>query len=264
VSERDRWNRLASANPYWTVLVDPRYRSEAASLGADAMRDFFETGKRDVGRILGQVRRSVGEDFRPRRVLDYGCGVGRLTIPLARNSENVVGVDLSSAMLSEARENCARQDVGNAEFLDATDFLAMPDSRFAFDFACSYIVLQHIPPRVGLDITRAILRRLIPGGIAALHYTLARNASPLRRIVHGLRRDFPPVNVAVNALRRKPLLEPLIPVFEYDLEALYAAFAATDCVVLNTDLTKHGEFLGAMFILLKRQGLPGGAFGRPF
>jgi SAM-dependent methyltransferase len=40
---------------------------------------------------------------RPRSVLDAGCGTGRVAIELARRGIDVVGVDISTAMLAKAR-----------------------------------------------------------------------------------------------------------------------------------------------------------------
>ena len=41
--------------------------------------------------------------FRPSRVLDAGCGTGRVAIELARRGIDVVGVDVDSSMLATAR-----------------------------------------------------------------------------------------------------------------------------------------------------------------
>lgn len=38
----------------------------------------------------------------PRKILDLGCGTGNLTIPLARRGYEIVGVDLSGAMIEAA------------------------------------------------------------------------------------------------------------------------------------------------------------------
>src|SRR5262245_55510828 len=41
--------------------------------------------------------------LRGRPVLEYGCGNGRITLPLARHGVPVVGVDLSAPMLEDLR-----------------------------------------------------------------------------------------------------------------------------------------------------------------
>jgi 2-polyprenyl-3-methyl-5-hydroxy-6-metoxy-1,4-benzoquinol methylase len=47
-----------------------------------------------------------GDDFAPRRVLDFGCGVGRVTLPLARRVDAVVAIDIADSMLS-LRASCS-------------------------------------------------------------------------------------------------------------------------------------------------------------
>ena len=46
---------------------------------------------------------SFVEALRPRRVLDAGCGTGRVAVELARRGVDVVGVDLDADMLEAAR-----------------------------------------------------------------------------------------------------------------------------------------------------------------
>lgn len=57
------------------------------------------------------------------RVLDLACGSGRLTIPLAQAGLDIIGADLSSAMLESARTH-ARAHAVEPEFieLDMRDF----------------------------------------------------------------------------------------------------------------------------------------------
>jgi SAM-dependent methyltransferase len=58
--------------------------------------------------------------FQGGRVLDIGCGVGRVSLPLAEMGFEVVGVDISPAMISAARELAegeglpVRYEVGDA------------------------------------------------------------------------------------------------------------------------------------------------------
>jgi len=56
----------------------------------------------EAGRYL-HAEADLVEAFRPRRVLDAGCGTGRVAIELARRGIEVVGVDRSEAMLEVAQ-----------------------------------------------------------------------------------------------------------------------------------------------------------------
>lgn len=56
----------------------------------------------ESGRYL-HAEADLVEAFRPRRVLDAGCGTGRVAAELARRGIEVVGVDRSEAMLEVAR-----------------------------------------------------------------------------------------------------------------------------------------------------------------
>jgi ubiquinone/menaquinone biosynthesis C-methylase UbiE len=63
------------------------------------------------------IRSAFDPEFRPCRVLDFGCGVGRCTIPFARIAEEVVALDVSPSMLREAEKNCLERALDNVMFL---------------------------------------------------------------------------------------------------------------------------------------------------
>src|SRR5258708_38531190 len=48
---------------------------------------------------------------RPGRIIDLGCGTGRIGIPLAKRGFSVLGVDLSEEMLKVAREKAKQAGV---------------------------------------------------------------------------------------------------------------------------------------------------------
>src|ERR1035437_3957044 len=48
---------------------------------------------------------SLGRKLRPRKVLELGCGTGRITLPLARIGFDVVGLDSQPEMLHKAEEH---------------------------------------------------------------------------------------------------------------------------------------------------------------
>ncbi len=53
------------------------------------------------------------------RVLDVGCGSGRLTLALAPAARSVVGLDRDTPALDEARRRAAAADLANVEFHEA-------------------------------------------------------------------------------------------------------------------------------------------------
>lgn len=54
---------------------------------------------------------------REARVLDVGCGAGRFSVALARKCKEVVGIDLSEAMIRQAHERAQRASVHNLHFI---------------------------------------------------------------------------------------------------------------------------------------------------
>jgi SAM-dependent methyltransferase len=184
--------------------------------------------------------------------VDFGCGVGRLTLPLARISGRVTGIDISQVMLDEARRNCDARGVTNVELVTSEAYFSRAGEVGARpDFVYSYIVFQHIPVRAGLWMADALVARLCPGGIGALHFTYARRAPLLRRVVNRLRRRVPGVNLLANVVQGRPLREPLIPMNTYDLGDLLTMLGSHGCSHVHARLTDHGGHLGAMLLFRK-------------
>jgi SAM-dependent methyltransferase len=244
--ERGRWESLAR-DPYFAVVNKERYRD--AGSREDARRDFFESGESDVAATF-EVLASLAGARTFRHALDYGCGVGRLTIPLSSRCERVTGADISEAMLAEARRNATEMGADNTCFV-RSDQLFAGEGAGRFDLIHSYIVFQHIAPRVGLEITRNLLGRLEPGGFGALHYTFARMAPLGRRMVNRLRRWIPPINAAVNLVQRQPAFQPFIPMNNYQLPALLAQLAEHGAERLLGRFTDHDGHLGVMLFFEK-------------
>jgi 2-polyprenyl-3-methyl-5-hydroxy-6-metoxy-1,4-benzoquinol methylase len=113
--DEDTREALARKDSYWAVLTSERFRR--GNLSDAAVRDFFESGVRNVEVVFDTVRRRLDADFTPRSVLDFGCGVGRVLLPLAERCDRVVGVDVSETMLAEAREHCRRRGLPNVHLV---------------------------------------------------------------------------------------------------------------------------------------------------
>jgi 2-polyprenyl-3-methyl-5-hydroxy-6-metoxy-1,4-benzoquinol methylase len=149
-SDQD-WERLARTDPYYAVLTEPKYHGE---LSKSDRAEFFRTGEVHVSEMLSIIRSRLHPTFAPARALDFGCGVGRLLIPLAARCREVTGVDVSPAMLEEARRNCDAAGASHVRLVKSEDTLAGLEA--GFDFVHSYIVLQHIPVSRGERLVREL------------------------------------------------------------------------------------------------------------
>lgn len=106
----------------------------------------------------------------PGRLIDLGCGTGRLAVPLAQAGWRVLGVDLSAEMLAVAREKAAAAGVA-VEWMRANlaELDAVADGSFDHA-ACLFSTLGMV---LGADVRRRVVghafRVLRPGGRLVLH-----------------------------------------------------------------------------------------------
>jgi 2-polyprenyl-3-methyl-5-hydroxy-6-metoxy-1,4-benzoquinol methylase len=245
-SDRD-WERLGAADPYWAVVTHDNYR--ASSMTPENMAKFFASGEQDVAALFAAIERHVAPGFTPASALDFGCGVGRLLIPLARRCGEVTGVDVSDAMLAEARKNCSRSGIRNVLYAKSDD--ALSELRGDFTFVHSYIVLQHIPVRRGERITRRLIGLLSPGGIGALHYTYETRHSPRSRAVLWARTKVPFADAALNLIRHRKRSHAIMQLNEYSLNRLFSIIQDAGCDKVHAMLTDHGGPRGAILLFQK-------------
>jgi ubiquinone/menaquinone biosynthesis C-methylase UbiE len=77
------------------------------------------------------------------RMLDVGCGTGRSAITLAPLVAHVIGVDLTEAMLAQARRAQAAAQVSNMEWRQA-DVTALPFADGEFTLVTCSAMLHHV------------------------------------------------------------------------------------------------------------------------
>src|SRR5689334_22433974 len=90
------------------------------------------------------------------RLVEVGIGTGRIAVPLAEAGIRVVGIDIATSMLAQARSKRADLAVVVA---DAT---APPFRTASFDGALFVHVLHLVPGALVLPATRPLVR---PGGV---------------------------------------------------------------------------------------------------
>jgi len=155
---RSTWENLGRTDPLWAVLTDPDRRH-----GGWSVEEFLATGvgpNRWVCDLLANAGLGLGD-----RVLDFGCGAGRLSNALAEHAAEIVGVDIAESMIAEAVRINRRPDRVRFVHYDGT---RLPFETGSFDSAVSLISIQHAPPDVQLACLVELLRVVRPGGALVL------------------------------------------------------------------------------------------------
>jgi SAM-dependent methyltransferase len=86
----------------------------------------------EIGRVL--------DDNRFRRSLEIGCGFGRLSQHLGRNSSFHLGIDINPKALGSARRLYPDVHYGLASVT------GLPFADSSFDLVTTWTVMQHLPP----------------------------------------------------------------------------------------------------------------------
>jgi SAM-dependent methyltransferase len=173
------WESLGKIDPFWAVLSDNSKRFNNWDLG-----EFFETGRKEGEHIWGNLENS---SLKKERILDFGCGLGRLARFWLEHFKEYIGCDISESMISRAKEvNDSRAKF----FLSGDDLSIFPEDHF--DFIYSGIVLQHLPNRKFIETYILEFKRVLrPGG--ALVFQLPSRIpfryrfQPIRRLYNFLK-----------------------------------------------------------------------------
>ena len=154
---REDWDRRARENArYYVNTASAEWTDE----------EFFASGERTVAEevLTDMTNICQGKDPGAMRVLEIGCGAGRVTRALAQVFGEVWGVDISGEMIERARAALAAFPHAHVSQNNGTDLSALGDIQF--DFAFSSIVFQHIPSREVIETyVREVHRVLRPGGL---------------------------------------------------------------------------------------------------
>jgi len=151
---------------YWDASVAEDTRGELFSVPSI---DGWEVG---IDACLAQILPALTPALRKEgTILDLGCGIGRLTLPLAEAFPecSFVGVDISPRMVAEARAEAKKRGVRNARFMLGNG-RTLPRTLPRLWGAFSVLTLQHLPAEAQEGYIRAVAGKLEPGGVARLQF----------------------------------------------------------------------------------------------
>jgi 2-polyprenyl-3-methyl-5-hydroxy-6-metoxy-1,4-benzoquinol methylase len=240
------WKRFGEVDPYYGVLTEAEYRTD--KLTEQGRYNFFQSGEQHVIKVLS-ILHEISPTFSPARSLDFGCGVGRVAIPLARRSTSVLGVDISPGMLSEARTNAREQGVSNASFSHT--------ATGTFDLIHSHIVLQHISPKRGMRIIADLASKVEPGGMLVLQVPYYRHAPAWRKLVTVTKRQLPLINRIINFGIGRGFSYPTMTMYCYSIPEVFTILrqAGIEDVRITLDPLEKG-YAGATLYGEKRRIQP--------
>lgn len=240
-STDQHWEMFGQIDPYFGVLTQPKYKTTNLTQGT--REEFFRSGEEYISQLFETIGRRISQDFAAKRVLDFGCGVGRLTIPLSERAAEVVGIDVSDSMLMEASQNCRQHSIDNVRFVKSDSELSQLVGKF--DLIHSFIVFQHIPPKRGLHLVQRLLDHLEEGGIGVLHFTYGTD-SKFRRFAASLRARMPLIGNLINLFRGREFSYPQIEMNNYSLNELMKLLQERGITEAQVAFTNHGGFYGTV------------------
>lgn len=242
------WQDWGRVEPYFGVITRDEFRRD--QLNEAALKQFFFGGEEHVEHMFKVLREHFGLALPLSLVADHGCGAGRITLPLARRTGHVIGLDISEGMLNEARRNTAKAGIENVEYrLVGDDYLSVLTE--SVDLIHSFIVFQHIPHERGEEIFRSLLSHLRPGGFGVVHFALVSNYSRFRRIAMVLRHTVPVIHKMLNILKGKRLTEPRMLMEPYSFARLTDIMFEAGIESYFCERTKHGEYRGVIIYFMR-------------
>jgi SAM-dependent methyltransferase len=157
------WERFARTDPHWYIFTTKNSGPHA----------FWQSGEQVVeDEILPLIKQQGVQRL---LALELGCGIGRLTLPLARHFQRVAGIDISEGMVQRAISSANHKGISNASFVHVTGPADIRQRAASYlgicDFVYSLLVFQHIPDFVMIQdylfAVRTLLRR---DGLAYLQF----------------------------------------------------------------------------------------------
>jgi SAM-dependent methyltransferase len=254
------WEGNARNDAAYAVLSDPARRHE----GWDAPT-FLASGEDEVAVVWAELDHLGALPCGRRLAVDFGCGLGRLTVALAGRFEHALGIDVAPTMVARARQwHGGRSDRAVAfEVNDRPDLALLADR--SVDLVYSNIVLQHVSTELQRAYLTEMVRVLAPGGVAVVQVPSWR-----RGVVGWGRRTLPPALVPMArrvvrppaVLRRgpRPIRMEMNCLPEGEARALLTSAGGEVVAVRHTNATRP-DFNGRLEVWSRRQAWAAAAGG---
>lgn len=137
---KNDWEKRAKTDPLYVIATGPSESEES----------FWNSGISDCEKIIGKNSKiffDITSNQIPKqmKVLEIGCGIGRILIPMSEVFGEAIGIDIAPEMVRIGKEKTAK--IPNCKILECTGIDLSLFSDNYFDFCYSFIVFQHIPEK---------------------------------------------------------------------------------------------------------------------
>ena len=161
------WTELGRDDPLWAVVSHDDKRG-----GRWVVDDFMRTGEIQVTRLHDLLVHQAGAPDRFAHVLDFGCGVGRLSAAWGRRAARVTGVDISVPMIERGRVLLGSASNVDLRVNKCEDLSQFEDGRY--DLVFSFLCLQHVPWNLAAGYLREFARICAEGKWVAFQIATRR------------------------------------------------------------------------------------------
>jgi SAM-dependent methyltransferase len=157
---KSAWSHLGIIRPHFSVLTDRKFLPDNLTENIDK---FWASGEREAAEVERTLAGVGFTGLATKNCVEYGCGVGRVTIGLARRFGRVDAYDISQGHLTQAELRAQAVGADNIHYhLCADDVL---EELTPCDVLYTKLVLQHNPPPIIAQLVKRALRSLNANGI---------------------------------------------------------------------------------------------------
>jgi len=238
------WEKFGTNDPYFGVITHEKYHR--SKLTGENRDEFFKSGEKYIDKVLENIRKNIDPAYSPKKALDFGCGVGRLVIPLARIANHVIGVDVSQSMIEEAKKNCESRMITNVELIKSNNDVLSLDGKY--DLINSYNVFQHIPVKRGEHIFDNLLTHVEDGGVCVLHFTYK---VPWGTTLQWMRDHIPFAHNFFNIIKGRNYNAPVLQMNPYDINHLFGLMQNYNISEFYAEFTQHSLASGILLYFVK-------------
>ena len=148
----NQWNNFAKTNPYY--YIDTNFKGESF--------EFWQRGIQQADLIMKNITKTLPQNT----VLDFGCGLGRVLLPMSKYFTTSIGVDVSSEMIKLLNQHAVNQKCTVKSYLTTENW-----QQHQYDLIYSVLTFQHIENfELIKNYIQQIAKNLNKGGIAYLHF----------------------------------------------------------------------------------------------